>query len=342
MIDPRCHRCREHADALGDCRGHEMDDVASHSALACFTPTPAAGPKIDELTGEPLVETGGELPADEIHTGPEFPVGLVGRLLCSGPAHIRMTDEQAIPPPAAAVWAEPETEAAPPHRPVPAGPCEPQKHRCRLGPPGAAGVSSGPTRGPDYRGSPAARPIRGRPVVPMILMITMAAAVAAAAATDGAATSGPDGGQGTHAARPGVSSRQSAIRNPQSAIERLLAAIRQVESGGNDRAIGDGGKAIGPYQLHREYWIDGGGEPGRYRLDAWDAAACRPVILGYWKRYCPAALAAGDARTLARVHNGGPNGARKAATLPYWRKVQRQLTIDSGQRTADGREEGRL
>lgn len=29
-----------------------------------------------------------------------------------------------------------------------------------------------------------------------------------------------------------------------------------VESGGNINAIGDGGKAIGPFQLHEVYWED--------------------------------------------------------------------------------------
>ncbi|MFA5123596.1 hypothetical protein [Zavarzinia sp.] len=35
----------------------------------------------------------------------------------------------------------------------------------------------------------------------------------------------------------------------QNGLRRLLAAIRQVESGGDDRAVGDGGKARGPYQI---------------------------------------------------------------------------------------------
>ena len=37
--------------------------------------------------------------------------------------------------------------------------------------------------------------------------------------------------------------------------EPLLDAIRQVESGGRD-LTGDGGRAIGPYQIHRRYWQD--------------------------------------------------------------------------------------
>ena len=44
-------------------------------------------------------------------------------------------------------------------------------------------------------------------------------------------------------------------------------------------------------------------------------------MLAYWRRYCPTAMAAGDAEVLARVHNGGPRGNRKAATAAYWRRV---------------------
>ena len=48
-----------------------------------------------------------------------------------------------------------------------------------------------------------------------------------------------------------------AFEKPQQQVSpALLAAIRQVESHGNDKAVGDGGKAIGPYQVWRGYWQD--------------------------------------------------------------------------------------
>ena len=84
------------------------------------------------------------------------------------------------------------------------------------------------------------------------------------------------------------------LRPAPSALRPLLAAIRQVESAGDDRAVGDGGRSRGPYQIG----------------------------LAYWRRYAPAALAAGDLATLARVHNGGPGGAGLRATLGYWRRVK--------------------
>ena len=32
-----------------------------------------------------------------------------------------------------------------------------------------------------------------------------------------------------------------------------------------------------------------------------------------------------DLKTLARIHNGGPDGAKKISTLFYWTKVRKQL-----------------
>lgn len=106
-------------------------------------------------------------------------------------------------------------------------------------------------------------------------------------------------------------------------VHQALAAIRHVESRGNDRAVGDGGRAIGAYQIHRAYWKDSG-VPGRWRQCANRRYAER-VVLAYWRRYCPKALAAGDIETLARIHNGGPMGHQVKATHGYWRKVSKAL-----------------
>ena len=50
-------------------------------------------------------------------------------------------------------------------------------------------------------------------------------------------------------------------------------------------------------------------------------------IQAYMKRYATEARL-GHAPTdedMARIHNGGPNGYKNAATLDYWRKVQQHL-----------------
>jgi hypothetical protein len=120
--------------------------------------------------------------------------------------------------------------------------------------------------------------------------------------------------------------------------------MRQVESGGNDRAVGDGGRSIGPYQIQLPYWLDGGGGAGRYRLDALHADRCTPIILGYWRRYCPRALAGGDLQTLARTHNGGPKWnttpKRRAATAVYWRKVRAAMAAGAEEPGTRNREPG--
>jgi hypothetical protein len=116
---------------------------------------------------------------------------------------------------------------------------------------------------------------------------------------------------------------KSEIQNPKSKIHVFFSSLRTVESGGHPdpaRALGDDGRSLGPYQIGRAYWRDAG-LPGRYE-HVRDARYAEAVILAYWHRHCPCALARRDFETLARVHNGGPRGASKPATLAYWNKVR--------------------
>lgn len=106
-------------------------------------------------------------------------------------------------------------------------------------------------------------------------------------------------------------------------LRSLLDAIREVESGNDPSQVGDDGRSLGPYQIQWAYWRDSG-VPGVY-TQVRDPRYAERVMIGYWKRYCPEALARCDYQTLARVHNGGHSGARKAATLYYWQKVSREL-----------------
>jgi hypothetical protein len=116
---------------------------------------------------------------------------------------------------------------------------------------------------------------------------------------------------------------------PSRRIERLVDAIEHVETGGEQdpaNARGDGGRSLGPYQIMRAYWIDSR-MPGQYK-QVRDRAYARQVVLRYWKRYAPRALKrAGmrDLEVMARMHNGGPAGHRKAATIGYWKKVRARL-----------------
>lgn len=101
--------------------------------------------------------------------------------------------------------------------------------------------------------------------------------------------------------------------------DEILDAIWIVESSGQyDPPAGDGGKAIGPYQIHTAYWRDGTkflGVKWPYR-DARDFNKARAVTYAYLRHY-GAGLAPLEA---ARCHNGGPNGYKYTVTLQY--KVQ--------------------
>lgn len=108
----------------------------------------------------------------------------------------------------------------------------------------------------------------------------------------------------------------------------LLDAIRQVETGGCKdpaNAVGDGGKAIGPFQIHRCYWqdaIDYDPNIGGVYADCKSEEYARKVVSAYMRRYSP--KGAGD-EVMARIHNGGPSGHRKSATVKYWNKVRKHL-----------------
>lgn len=113
---------------------------------------------------------------------------------------------------------------------------------------------------------------------------------------------------------------------PVATIRDLFDAIAQVETGGErdpDAATGDGGRSIGRYQIGRAYWLDSGlsGEWENVR----DPAYAEAVMLAYWGRWEPEALAALDFETLARIHQGGPSWREYPANLAYWHRVESAL-----------------
>ena len=104
----------------------------------------------------------------------------------------------------------------------------------------------------------------------------------------------------------------------------FLGALKAVESGGQPNAgrdvVADGGRSIGPLCISKACWLDSK-IPGQWE-DCRNLAYAERVAMAYLARYCPSAVASGDWQTMARVFNGGPSGARKAATLGYWRRVE--------------------
>lgn len=109
----------------------------------------------------------------------------------------------------------------------------------------------------------------------------------------------------------------------------ILDAIRYVESGGRERPPdGDGGLAIGPYQIHEVYWLDALSfrpELGGSYQDCRNRAYAERVLAAYMQKYAADAWASGDAERIARVHNGGPKGHTNPKTDGYWRRVRERL-----------------
>ncbi len=106
----------------------------------------------------------------------------------------------------------------------------------------------------------------------------------------------------------------------------LLDAMYTVESGRGKSLVGDGGKAIGPYQIWREYWQDAVEyDPsigGKYE-DCMNKAYSERIIRAYWARYAPKGA---TVEQLARLHNGGPRGYKRSSTVKYWNKIVKEMT----------------
>ena len=103
----------------------------------------------------------------------------------------------------------------------------------------------------------------------------------------------------------------------------LLDAIRQVESGGNDGAIGDHGRSKGPMQCQRAAWREAcqyGKVNWGYDSNVWDRAKSAQVFLWYGARY-----GAKTDEQFSRIWNGGPRGMSKRATEAYWKRVKETM-----------------
>lgn len=115
-------------------------------------------------------------------------------------------------------------------------------------------------------------------------------------------------------------------------IAILLPAIMMVESSGNINVKpGDGGRAIGAYQIHRAYWIDGCKElkvdwPYEY---AKQPKYAKQIVTAYLKRYGrhyeKTEKKKATAEVLAKIHNGGLYGWKNPNTGKYWEKVRKAM-----------------
>jgi len=106
----------------------------------------------------------------------------------------------------------------------------------------------------------------------------------------------------------------------------LIKAIHKVESNGriDKKIVGDGGKAIGPLQIHYAAWKDATDFDksigGKYS-DCYNLEYSKKIFVAYMSRYAKGK----DAETKARIWNGGIAGADKGSTKKYWTKVKANL-----------------
>ena len=112
-------------------------------------------------------------------------------------------------------------------------------------------------------------------------------------------------------------------------LNDVLAAIRTVESNNSPDAVGDSGNAIGVYQIWRSYHRDAleFSTIGGTYSDCFNPDYADRVVRAYMKRYATEKRLGREVtqEDIARIHNGGPNGHKKKATLKYWEKVKKLL-----------------
>lgn len=115
--------------------------------------------------------------------------------------------------------------------------------------------------------------------------------------------------------------------------DRLITSLIQVESHGNDHAIGDRRKkekAYGPLQI-RKPCVDDVNRRYGTKYAAKDMLGNRSLSVWVCQKYIEMyATKANIGREpneedRARIWNGGPNGWRSKSTDAYWAKVKRSL-----------------
>ena len=125
----------------------------------------------------------------------------------------------------------------------------------------------------------------------------------------------------------------AALEGPKPSASRhvdLLAAMCEVESNCDPTKVGKDDE-IGWYQILPCFWQDAlEHDPsigGVYEDVAKDKDYAEKVILAYWDRYATTKRIGREPtdEDRARIHNKGPNGYKKDASLPYWNKVKKIL-----------------
>jgi hypothetical protein len=111
----------------------------------------------------------------------------------------------------------------------------------------------------------------------------------------------------------------------------LLLALIQVESNGDDNAIGDNGTSYGCLQIKAIYVEDVNRILGYKRYtheSAFNRVDAYHMFMLYTNHYATEKRLGRKPtdEDLVRIHNGGPNGWKKSQTKTHWYKVKKLLT----------------
>ena len=126
---------------------------------------------------------------------------------------------------------------------------------------------------------------------------------------------------------------QCALASKAPSVDRLIAALIEVESHGNDHSVGDRhmqDKAYGCLQIRKPCVDDANQRLGtKHRPEdmlgnrSLSVLVCRTYLSRYATR--KALGREPSLEDMARIWNGGPTGWSKQSTLGYWSKVQKVL-----------------
>lgn len=119
----------------------------------------------------------------------------------------------------------------------------------------------------------------------------------------------------------------------------LMEFMKIVETGSNFMNIVVGARGeLGPLQITKQY-VDDCNRIVRENKFSYDMRRymqpSRTMVLLYWDHYATSERLGHEPtrEDLARIHNGGPEGWRKASTKAYWRKVRKE--IENGSRKSN-------
>jgi len=110
---------------------------------------------------------------------------------------------------------------------------------------------------------------------------------------------------------------------------KLILALIAVESGGNNNAVGDNGYAYGSLQIHRVVVQDVNRIYGTTYVysDRMSRQKSVHICILYLDHYATKKRLGHEPtyQDMARIWVSGPRGWKKKVSLPYWRKVKKEL-----------------